>query len=107
MILHDVPAALLVQDQYFCHVKGLIAKVLLEHAGDGMTERCWLTQRDIAAITGTSWETVHMSLNYLQDEGAIKIERHRIIVKEELLRKMAEYTILDHCGDIANGENDH
>jgi hypothetical protein len=87
MIIQDIPSTLLSLDQSLGHVRGLVAKVLLEHAGDGTTERRWLTQRDIATITGTSWEMVHASLNSLWDEGAIRIERHRLIINKELLRK--------------------
>jgi hypothetical protein len=67
----------------------LVARVLLEHAGDGTTERRWLTQRDIATITDTSWEMVHLSLKSLQDEGAIRIERHRLIINRDSLQKVA------------------
>lgn len=77
------------QDRSFCHVRGLVAKVLLEHAGDSTPERRQLTQRDIAILVGTDWETVHASLKSLQEEGAIRIERQRIIVKKELLQKAA------------------
>jgi DNA-binding MarR family transcriptional regulator len=89
MILQDIPSALLSQDQSFGYVRGLVALVLLEHAGNGTTERRWLTQRDIANITGTSWEMVHVSLKSLQKEGAIRIERHRLIINRELLQKIA------------------
>jgi hypothetical protein len=89
MKLQDIPSALLSQDQSFDYVRGLVAVVLLEHAGNGTTERCWLTQRDIATITGTSWEMVHVSLESLQNEGAIRIERHCLIINIELLQKIA------------------
>ena len=89
MILQDIPSALISQDKSFGHVRELVAGVLLEHAGDGTTERRWLTQRDIATITGTSWEMVHVSLQSLRDERAIRIERHRLIINRELLQKIA------------------
>ncbi len=89
MILQDVPTTLLAQDQAISRVRGLVAKVLLDYAGDSTTGRRQLTQRDIAVLIDTDWETVHASLESLQEEGAIRIERHRIIINKELLLKMA------------------
>jgi DNA-binding MarR family transcriptional regulator len=91
MILQDIPSALLSQDQSFDYVRGLVAVVLLEHAGNGTTERRWLTQRDIANITGTSWGTVHLLLKSLQDKGAIRIEHARLIINRESLQKIAGF----------------
>lgn len=88
-MLINVPMTLPVPDQTLGHVKKLVARVLLEHAGDSTPGRPQLTQRDIAALVGTDWERVHMSLKSLQDEGAIRIEHHRLIVKKELLQKIA------------------
>lgn len=90
MILQDVPTTLLAQDRPFSHVRGLVAKVLLEYAGDGKGERRRLAQRDMAVLAGTDWKTVHLSLRFLQEEGAIRIERHRIIINKELLQKAAK-----------------
>jgi CRP/FNR family transcriptional regulator len=87
MILQDVPTTLLTPDRSFNHVRGLTAKVLLEYAGDSTTERRQLTQRDMAVLVGTDWETVHALLKSLQEEGAIRIERHRIIINKELLQR--------------------
>jgi DNA-binding GntR family transcriptional regulator len=89
MILQDIPPALILRDQSFDYVRGLVAGVLLERAEDEASERHQLTQRDIANITGTSWEMVHVSLKSLQNEGAIRIERHRLIINRELLQKIA------------------
>ena len=89
MILNDMPKMLLAQDRSFCHVRGLVAQILLEYARDSTTERRQLTQRDIAVLVGTDWETIHSSLKSLQEEGAIRLERHRIIINKELLQKVA------------------
>jgi DNA-binding Lrp family transcriptional regulator len=67
----------------------LVAKVLLDYAEYSITERRQLTQRDIAVLVGTDWETVHSSLKSLQEEGTIRIERHRIIINKESLQKVA------------------
>ena len=76
------------QRRSFSQIRGLVAKALLEHAGDGTNERRQLTQRDIALSIGTDWETVHASLESLYKEGTIRIERHRIIIYKELLQKV-------------------
>ena len=80
---------MLAHDRLFSQVRGMVAKVLLEYAGDSTTKRRQLTQRDIAVLVCTDWETVHTSLKSLQEEGAIRLERHRIIINKELLQKVA------------------
>ena len=87
-MLQDIQMILLEPDYALIQTKGLVAKVLLEHTGENVTERHKLAQRDIAALTGSDWEMVHTSLKSLQDEGAIRIERHRIIINRELLQKV-------------------
>lgn len=66
--------------------------MLLEHAGDGTSGRARMAQRDIAAAVGTDWGMVHMSLESMQEVGAIRIDRHRLIINKELLQKVAEVT---------------
>jgi DNA-binding MarR family transcriptional regulator len=78
------------------HIRGKVAKILLEHAGDGNSDggRPRVVQRDIAATVGADWGMVHMSLKSMQEEGAIKIDRHRLIINKELLQKVAGTTVL-------------
>ena len=75
----------------FIDIRGRVAKVLLEHAGDGNSagERPRVAQRDIAATVGTDWGLVHLSLKSMQEEGAIKIDHHRLIINKALLQKVA------------------
>ncbi len=75
----------------FIDIRGRVAKVLLEHAGNGNDngERPRVVQRDIAATVGADWGLVHMSLKSMQEEGAIKIDRHRLIINKALLQKVA------------------
>lgn len=87
--LQNVPLALVAPEQSFRHIMGLVARVLLDYAGESAARRRQLTQRDIAAITGTDWGTVHMTLESLQDEEAIRIDRNRIIINMALLQKAA------------------
>jgi DNA-binding MarR family transcriptional regulator len=80
---------LLEPDYALIQAKGLVAQALLDNIGNNTVARYQITQRDIAARIGSDWETVHMSLQSLQYEGAIRIERHRMIINKELLQKVA------------------
>lgn len=84
----------LVEDLSFRHVIGRVAKILLEHAGDGISPRPRLTQQDMAAMAGTVREVVSRSLKALEEEGAIRLERHRIkIADKEALEDMVAASI--------------
>jgi len=73
----------LVEDLSFRHVIGRVAKILLEHAGDGTAPRPRLTQQEMAAMAGTVREVVARSLKSLEEEGAISLERHRITITDK------------------------
>ncbi|MBI4284202.1 MAG: Crp/Fnr family transcriptional regulator [Chloroflexi bacterium] len=73
----------LVEDLSFRHVIGRVARILLEHAGDGAGARPRLTQQEMAAMAGTAREVVGRSLKALEEEGAIRLERHRIIITNQ------------------------
>jgi len=70
-------------------IREKVARVLLDHANDGAGGRPRVAQRDIAATVGANWGMVHISLKSMQDEGAIRIDRHRLIINKELLQKVA------------------
>ena len=78
----------------FRTVIGRVATILLGNAGNNTTPKSGLSQREMAALTETSWEQVNKSLRYLHEEGAIRIDRHRITIKEPSLRKIAGRHIL-------------
>jgi len=81
----------LVEDLSFRHVIGRVAKILLEHAGDGTGRRPRLTQQEMAAMAGTVREVVGRSLKALEQEGAIRLERHRIVITDkEALKDMVD-----------------
>lgn len=80
---------LLVQAYSVNQARKLVAKALIEYTGNSKTERRHLAQQDIAILAGINWDMVHASLKSLQNEGAIKIERHRIIINRDLLQKVA------------------
>jgi CRP-like cAMP-binding protein len=81
----------LVEDLSFRNVIGRVAKILLEHAGDGARPGQRLTQQEMAAIAGTAREVVGRSLKTLEERGIIKFERHRIVVTDkEALKQVME-----------------
>lgn len=80
----------LVEDFSFRRVSGRVAKILLEYTGKDTGEKPRLTQQEIAAMIGTAREMVGRSLKSLEGEGAIRIERNRIIIKDQqVLRELA------------------
>jgi len=81
----------LVEDLSFKHVIGRIAKILLQYAGSGTETGQRLTQQEMAAMAGTVREVVGRSLKVLEEEGAIKLDHHRIIIADRAaLKKMVE-----------------
>jgi len=70
----------LVEDLSFRHVLGRVAKILLNHAADGVGPSQHLTQQEMAAMAGTAREVVARSLKTLEEQGHIRMERHRIVV---------------------------
>ncbi len=74
----------LVEDLSFKNVTSRVAKILLEHAGDGSGERPRLTQQDMAAMAGTAREVVGRALKALEGEGVIQIDRHRIVIRDKV-----------------------
>jgi CRP/FNR family transcriptional regulator len=73
----------LVEDLSFRHVTGRVAKILLEHAGDETGSRPRLTQQEMAAMAGTAREVVGRSLKALEQEGVIRLDRHRIVISDK------------------------
>jgi len=86
----------LVEDLSFRHVIGRISKLLLEYAedpasfGEGVGSRFRLTQQEMAAMAGTAREVVGRSLKTLEEEGAIRMDRHRIVIaNKDILEEMS------------------
>lgn len=80
----------LVEDFSFRRVSGRVAKILLEYTGKDNPEKPRLTQQEIAAMIGTAREMVGRSLKNLEGEGAIRIERNRIIITDrQVLSELA------------------
>ena len=81
----------LVEDLSFRHVIGRVAKILFEQIRGETSDGPRLTQQEMAAMAGTAREVVGRSLRELEEQGAIKLDRHRIIVtNEEALQKIME-----------------
>jgi CRP-like cAMP-binding protein len=81
----------LVEDLSFRHVIGRVARILLEHGGDGASPGQRLTQQEMAAMAGSAREVIGRSLKTLEEEGIIRMERHRIIIaNKEALKEMVE-----------------
>jgi len=72
----------LVEDLSFRTVGARIAKILLSYAADG-NGGTRLTQREMAALAGTAREVVGRSLKYIEESGAIRFDRHRIVISDK------------------------
>lgn len=80
------------QDRAMQNVRVRVARVLLERAQGSAAGQNRVTHRDMATMLNTGWDKIHSSLRSLHEEGAIKIDRHRIIIETELLQKAAGVT---------------
>jgi len=80
----------LIEDLSFKNVTNRVAKILLQHLAPGPEGIPRLTQYEMAAMAGTAREVVGRSLKSLEDSGAIKLERHRIVISnKEYLEQLA------------------
>jgi CRP/FNR family transcriptional regulator len=69
-----------------------LGKLLLgKYAGEEETVGLSLTQQDMANMIGTCREVVNRSLKVMEEKGAIRLGRHRVIVlNKDILRDMAK-----------------
>jgi CRP/FNR family transcriptional regulator len=80
----------LIEDLSFKNVMGRVAKILMENSQHGAEGFQKLTQYEMAAMAGTAREVVGRSLKSLEDTGAVRLERHKIvIVNKDLLNQLA------------------
>jgi CRP/FNR family transcriptional regulator len=76
-------------------VIGRVARILLENTTDEASSRTRLTQQEMAAMAGSAREVVGRSLRALEDEGMIRLNRHRIVITDkEALGKMVDSPFL-------------
>ena len=81
----------LVKELSFTQVTGRLAHMLLEHTGGEADVWPRLTQQDMAAMVGTTREVVNRSLRTLEENGAIRLERHGIVIlKKEALEEIVK-----------------
>lgn len=73
-----------VEDLSFRSVTSRVAKLLLEIAEDdgrgGLRLRQQFTQQEMAAVVGTAREMIGRAFKALEKEGAIKLDRHRVVI---------------------------
>ncbi len=84
----------LVEELSSTQVMARLAKLLLgKYAGEEATVGLWLTQQDMASMIGTCREVVNRSLKIMEEKGAIRLRRHRVIVLDRsTLSEMAKQT---------------
>jgi len=73
-----------VEDLSFRSVTSRVAKLLLEIAEDdgqgGLRVKQQFTQQEMAAVVGTAREMIGRAFKVLEREGAIKLDRHRVVI---------------------------
>jgi len=77
----------LVEELSFDQVLNRLAKWLLRHVTEGADTLPRLTQQDLAAMVGTSRVVVNRSLRIMEEKGAIRLERRRIVIADEEVLK--------------------
>jgi CRP/FNR family cyclic AMP-dependent transcriptional regulator len=79
----------LVEVLSFDQVVSRLAKLLLKQAEAGSDLLPHFTQQDLASMVGTSRVVVNRSLRILEEKGAIRLERRRIVIlNEDTLKEM-------------------
>jgi DNA-binding GntR family transcriptional regulator len=93
MTFHNLPTANIITGDYQAEkAKERVARALLELVTTHPTAP--ISQRDIALLAGMDWAVVHSALKSLNDIGAIKIDRNRMILnKNELARVLDSYAL--------------
>jgi biotin operon repressor len=61
---------------------------LLLHINDVKAPLRRLSQSDIATTLGTTWDMVNNSIISLKQEGALKIDRHRLAINKNALERI-------------------
>lgn len=80
--------ARVIDDLSFCHVLQRVARLILDQPHS--TDRPYLTQATMAAMTGTTREVVARTVHELNKRGAITVRHGRITVRDAaLLRQIA------------------
>ena len=86
-------------------IRRRLAGILLQYAGSGKARRPGISQREMTVILDTSWDTVSSSLKSLQAEGAIRIDRHRIVINKKALERIAVETMKTRAYALLRARN--
>ncbi len=79
-----------IEDLALCSVPSRLARFLLNAASDESLEQVGVTRVVIAAHLATTPETISRALRALEEAGAIRFDRHRIVIVDpHLLRDIA------------------
>lgn len=79
----------LVEVLSFDQVISRLARLILKQAAAGRGSLPLFTQQDLAAMVGSSRVVVNRSLRTMEEKGAIRMERRRIVITdEEILKKL-------------------
>lgn len=70
-------------------IRRRVAKALLEATDKGNGGNHFSSLREMASFLNTSPEMVNKSLVSLQEKGAVRLERAKIIIDKDSLSKMA------------------
>jgi CRP-like cAMP-binding protein len=82
----------LVENLALRNVEGRLAHLLLERSKDGIFHRYhWSTQAEMAACIGSTPEVVSRILNEMEDQGAIRLDRHEIGILDNKMLEAAAY----------------
>jgi CRP/FNR family transcriptional regulator len=73
----------LVEVLSFDQVINRLARLILKQSGAGENLLPLFTQQDLAAMVGTSRVVVNRSLRVMEEKGAIRLERRRIVITDE------------------------
>jgi Mn-dependent DtxR family transcriptional regulator len=63
---------------------------LLRHCANHKGKKQQLSQGDMATVLNISWEMVNNSLIDLTEQGAIRINRNKILINEQFIKKTYE-----------------
>ena len=81
----------LVEVLSFDHIISRLARLILKQAAAGGGFLPLFTQQDLAAMVGTSRVVVNRSLRTMEERGAIRLERRRIVITDEaILRSLVQ-----------------
>ncbi|HVM72625.1 MAG TPA: Crp/Fnr family transcriptional regulator [Anaerolineales bacterium] len=79
----------LVEDLSLRTVESRLARLLLEQSAGESDRRRWATQAEMAARLGTVVDVVNRALHKLEDQGLIRIVRHKIEIMDRVQLEQA------------------